>query len=91
MSKPFEEKENSTNLKVDDLMITEKEIDGKCMRIANFLQVHQEQAVWWSQSYVAWLDNNQLLSPVRPQLPEADKTTSRRVIKMEQTAITGWN
>jgi len=43
------------------------------MRIANF-QVNQEQVVWWSQSYVAWLDNNQLLSPVRAQLPKVDKT-----------------
>jgi len=45
------------------------------MRIANFLQVNQEQTVWWSQSYFAWLDNNRLPSLVRPQLPEVDETT----------------
>jgi len=45
------------------------------MRIANFLQLNQEQVVWWSQSYVAWLDNDGQPSPVRAQLPEVDKTT----------------
>jgi len=56
-------------------MVTEKEEDSKCMRIANFLELNQEQAVWWSQSYLAWLKNNRQPSLVRAQVPEVDKTT----------------
>jgi len=56
-------------------MVGEKEINSKCMRVANFLKVNQEQVVWWSQSYSAWLNNSHRGSPARPQLPEPAKTT----------------
>jgi len=38
--------------------VGEKEINSKCMRVANFLKGNQEQAVWWSQSYITWLNNS---------------------------------
>jgi len=56
-------------------MVMEKELDSKCLRIANFLELNQEQAVWWSQTYLAWLENDGQPSPARTQVPNVDKTT----------------
>jgi len=57
------------------LTIPESDINSKCKRVANYLQVNQEQAVWWSQSYVTWLHNSHRPSLVRPQLAELAETT----------------
>jgi len=58
------------------LTIPENKVDSKCMRVAKFLQVNQEQEVWWSQSYVAWLDSHRQ-SLARPQLPKPAKTMEK--------------
>jgi len=57
------------------LTIPESNINSKCKRVANYLQVHQEQAVWWSQSYVTWLHNSHQSSQARPQLSKLTETT----------------
>jgi len=45
------------------------------VRIAHFLELNQEQAVWWSQTYFAWLKNNGQPSLARTQVPNVNKTT----------------
>jgi len=57
------------------LKVTEKELNSKCVSIANYLEVNQVQVVWWSQSYVAWRKNNKRMSPMRAQVPEVEETT----------------
>jgi len=57
------------------LTIPESNIDSKCKRVANYLQVNQEKAVWWSQSYITWLHNSHRPRPTRPQLPKPAETT----------------
>jgi len=57
------------------LKVTEKELDSKCVSIANYLKVNQVQAVWWSQSYVAWRKNNKRTSLMRAQVPEVEEMT----------------
>jgi len=64
-----------------NLTVREKEIDSKCKRVANYLQVHQEQAVWWSQSYVTWLHNSHRPSQARPQPAELAETTEMEEFK----------
>jgi len=63
------------------LTIPESDIDSKCKRVANYLQVNQEQVVWWSQSYVTWLHNSHRPSPARPQLSEPAETTEMEEFK----------
>jgi len=57
------------------LTIPENKVNSKCTRVAKFLQVNQEQAVWWSESYIALLDNSHRQSLARLQLPKPAKTT----------------
>jgi len=57
------------------LKVTEKELNSKCVSIANYLEVNQVQVVWWSQSYVAWCENDKRTSPMRAQVPKVEETT----------------
>jgi len=41
------------------LKVTEKELDSKCMRIANYLELNQQEVIWWSQRYDTWCDNKE--------------------------------
>jgi len=40
------------------LAVPEHEVESWCVRIAKYLQVNQEEAVWWSKSYSSWLKND---------------------------------
>jgi len=57
------------------LKVTEKEVDRKCISIANYLKVNQVEAVWWSQSYVAWRENKERTRLMEAQVPEVEETT----------------
>jgi len=58
------------------LKVTEKEVDCKCTSIVNYLEVNQGEAVWWSQSYVAWHKNEERTRLMEAQVPEVNKTTN---------------
>jgi len=58
------------------LKVTEKELDSKCVSIANYLEVNQVEVVWWSQSYVAWRKNNERTRAMGAQVPEVKETTN---------------
>jgi len=57
------------------LKVTEKEVNRKCISIANYLKVNQVEAVWWSQSYVAWRENKERTRLMEAQVPEVKETT----------------
>jgi len=57
------------------LKVTEKEVDCKCVSIANYLKVNQVEVVWWSQSYVAWRENEERTRLMEAQVPKVEETT----------------
>jgi len=60
------------------LKVTEKELDSKCMRIANYLELNQQEAIWWSQRYDTWCDNEERSrnTMTTAQLPAENKETA---------------
>jgi len=57
------------------LKVTEKELDSKCVSIANYLEVNQVEAVWWSQSYIAWRKNDKRTRVMGAQVPKVEEMT----------------
>jgi len=74
------------------LKITEKELNSKCVSIANYLEVNQVEVVWWSQSYVAWCKNNERTRAMGAQVPKVKETTKiwTTLKKSIKIAITRW-
>jgi len=58
------------------LKVTKTEVDGKCVSIANYLEVNQVEAVWWSQSYAAWGENEERARLMEEQVAEVNETTN---------------
>jgi len=58
------------------LKVTEKELDSKCMRIANYLEVNQQEAIWGSQRYITWCDNEERSIMMTAQLPAENEETA---------------
>jgi len=57
------------------LKVTETELDRKCVSIANYLELNQGEAVWWSQSYNAWQDNERRARLMEEQVAKVNETT----------------
>jgi len=74
------------------LKVTEKEVDCKCVSIVNYLEVNQGEVVWWSQSYVAWQENEERTRLMEDQVPKVNKTkiwmTSKKSITQRKQAWT---
>jgi len=58
------------------LKVTETELDCKCVSIANYLELNQGEAVWWSQSYDAWQENERRVRLMEEQVAEVNETTN---------------
>jgi len=60
------------------LKVTERELDSKCMRIANYLELNQQEAIWWSQRYDTWCDNEERSrnTMTTAQLPAENEETA---------------
>jgi len=58
------------------LKVTKKEVDRKCISIANYLKVNQGEAVWWSQSYAAWRKNEERARLIEAQVAKVNETTN---------------
>jgi len=58
------------------LKVTEKEVDCKCISIANYLEVNQVEAVWWSQSYIVWQENKERTRLMEAQVPNVEESTN---------------
>jgi len=52
------------------------EVDCKCVSIANYLEVNQVEAVWWSQSYAAWCENKETARLMEEQVAKVNETTN---------------
>jgi len=57
------------------LKVTKKEVDRKCVSIANYLEVNQVKVVWWSQSYTAWHKNEERARLIKAQVAKVNETT----------------
>jgi len=72
------------------LKVTEKEVNRKCVSIANYLEVNQVEAMWWSQSYFAWRKKEERTRLMEAQVPKVDKTTKMTTLKKSIKMVITW-